>query len=250
MKPIVCTALFFMTCMACTPSGEDAMDLYNEIDMEDDANQLTVEETQNGWSLLFDGQTTAGWRGYNMDSLPGGWVVEGDALKVTTEGQKENLGIITKNIYESFALSLECKLTEGANSGLLYQVKEDTAYRYPYETGPEFQIIDHENWATPLEPWQIMGANYAMYPPKAKPFREVGQWNHLMLVVDGHHVTQLLNGEVVVDYEKYSEDWNQRRNSGKWEDFPDWGTFDRGHIALQNHGAVVWFRDIKLRELD
>ena len=79
-----------------------------------------------------------------------------------------------------------------------------------------------------------------MYPPRVKPYKPLGEWNSLLLVVKGNQVTQILNGEVVVEYEKYSDDWNMLRNSGKWADFPDYGKYDEGHISLQNHGTKVW----------
>jgi hypothetical protein len=96
-------------------------------------------------------------------------------------------------------LSVDFKLTKGANSGIIYQIKEDPKYKFPFETGPEFQIIDHEGWPDPLEDWQILGANYAMYPPVARPYKAVGEWSHALLVVDGNHVTQILNGQLVVE---------------------------------------------------
>ncbi|HEC44477.1 MAG TPA: DUF1080 domain-containing protein, partial [Bacteroides sp.] len=157
-------------------------------------------------------------------------------------------GILSEKEYENFALSAEFRLTRGANSGILFQVKEDPKYEFPYETGPEFQVIDHENWPDPLENWQICGANYAMYPPLKEPYKKLGEWNHILLVVNGNHIIQMLNGEIVVEYEKYSADWNERRNSGKWTAYPDYGKFDTGNIVLQNHGTRVWYRSIKLKE--
>jgi hypothetical protein len=88
-----------------------------------------------------------------------------------------------------------------------------------------------------------------MYPPLVKPYKPLGEWNEILLVVDGNKVTQMLNGEVVVQYVKYSDEWKKLRNSGKWANFPDWGKFDEGHIDLQNHGTKVWFRNIKIKEL-
>ena len=134
-------------------------------------------------------------------------------------------------------------------SGVLYQVAEDKKYQFPYETGPEFQVIDHENWPDSLEDWQINGANYAMYPPLVKPYKPLGEWNQLFLVVQGNTVTQILNGSVVVRYEKYSDEWKKLRNSGKWNAYPDWGKYDEGYISLQNHGTKVWYRSIKIKEL-
>jgi hypothetical protein len=128
-------------------------------------------------------------------------------------------------------------------------VKEDTAYKFPYETGPEFQVIDREGWPDKLEDWQICGANYAMNTPMAKPYRAVGEWNQAMVVVDSTNVTFILNDSITVKYTKYSDEWTIARNSGKWSAYPDYGKYDEGHISLQNHGTKVWYRNIKLKEL-
>ncbi len=234
---------------SATIEDNSPVSLLHQLDKEAPLNTLTEKEAKNGWQLLFDGQSFTGWHGYNMDGVPGFWIIEEQALTMTTEGGAESQDIITNKIYKDFALSAEYRLTRGANSGIIYQVKEDSLYRFPYETGPEFQIIDHENWPDPLEDWQINGANYAMYPPRVKPYKPLGEWNSLLLVVKGNQVTQILNGEVVVEYEKYSDDWNMLRNSGKWADFPDYGKYDEGHISLQNHGTKVWYRNLKIKEL-
>jgi hypothetical protein len=236
--------------IACgRPDPYDAQVLSAELDKNSPPNTLSAREIKNNWQLLFDGTTTDGWRGYNMQDFPDCWSIEDGSFTMNTQGGGEDQDIITTRKYRDFALSLEYKLTSAANSGIIYQIAEDTIYRFPYETGPEFQIIDHEGWPGPLEDWQINGANYAMYPPMAKPFRPAGEWNHALLVIKGNQVTQMLNGEVVVKYEKYSEEWTRLRDSGKWTDFPDWGKFDEGYISLQNHGTKVWYRNIKLKEL-
>jgi hypothetical protein len=228
---------------------KDAMTLYSEIDRSTAPNTLTKNEKDKGWVLLFNGTTTDGWRGYNLDVFPDCWILEDGALTMTTQGRAESQDIISNKKYSSFALSAEFKLTKGANSGILFQISEDKKYKFPYETGPEYQVIDQDNWPDKLENWQICGANYAMYPPMVKPYKPVGEWNQILLVVDGNNVTQMLNGEVVVNYIKNSEEWTKLRNSGKWSAFPDWGKFDEGFISLQNHGTKVWYRNIKLKEL-
>ena len=230
-------------------SKRDPLTLYAELDKKAPVNTLTANEKKKGWQLLFDGKKTEEWHGYNMKDFPDCWTIEDGSLTMKTEGGKESLDIVTNEPYQSFALSLEYKLTKGANSGIIFQIAEDPKYKFPYETGPEFQIIDHENWPDKLEDWQINGANYAMYPPIARPYKPVGEWNHLFLVVDGNYVTQMLNDVVVVKYEKNSEEWEKLRNSGKWADFPDWGKYDEGYISLQNHGTKVFFRNIKLKNL-
>ncbi len=236
--------------ISCGKTGsQSAKDLYQEISWGSKSNTLSATEKDKGWHLLFDGTSTEGWHGYNMKNFPDCWAIENGSLTMNSLGGSEDQDIITNRKYRDFALSLEYMLTKGANSGVIFQVVEDPKYKYPYETGPEFQVIDHENWPDPLEDWQINGANYAMYPPLTRPYKPLGEWNYLLLVVKGNNVTQMLNGEVVVKYEKYSDEWNKLRNSGKWADFPDWGKYDEGYISLQNHGTKVWYRSIKLKEI-
>ncbi|MCU0362146.1 MAG: DUF1080 domain-containing protein [Bacteroidales bacterium] len=244
---IVAVALLLYSCGGADISDPKA--LCDQVSKNKDPNSLSGIEAKSGWQLLFDGHSSSGWHGYNMATFPDCWTIEDNCLTMTTEGGAESLDIITDKIYKDFALSLEYKLTPAANSGIIYQIAEDTLYKFPYETGPEFQVIDHEGWPDTLEPWQINGANYAMYPPAAKPFKPVGEWNHLFLMVKGNEVTQILNGEIVVQYTKYSDEWNKLRNSGKWTAFPDWGKYDEGHISLQNHGTKVWYRSVKIKEL-
>ncbi len=135
--------------------------------------------------------------------------------KYLQKGGESALGIITDKKYKSFVLSIEFKLTYAPNSGIIFRVEENDKYSYPFETGLEFQVKDHDNWQDPLEDRQICGANYAMYPPKVKPYKPIWEWNQVLFIVNHYKVTQLLNGKVVVEYEKYSDEWKQLRNSGK-----------------------------------
>jgi hypothetical protein len=232
-----------------TKKSNDPLSLYSELNKNAPANALTRNEKKNGWQLLFDGKNTTGWHGYSMTVFPDCWTIEDGAYTMTTKGGAESQDIITNKVYKSFAFSIEYKLTKGANSGIIFQVAEDPKYKFPYETGPEFQIIDQENWPDSLEDWQICGANYAMYPPKSKPYKPLGEWNHILLVVNGNNVTQMLNGQVIVEYVKNSDEWKKLRDSGKWANYPDYGKYDEGHISLQNHGTKVWYRNIKIKEI-
>ena len=228
---------------------QDPLAIYAEMDKDAAPNTLADKEKENGWQLLFDGQNFTGWHGYNMSGIPDVWTIQDSSLTMTTEGRAESQDIITDKTYKNFIFTAEFKLTKAANSGIIFQVKEDTIYKFPYETGPEYQVVDHENWPDKLEDVQTCGANYAMYPPKVKASKPLGEWNQAVIIVNGNHVIQMLNGQVVVEYEKYSDDWKKLRASGKWADFPDYGKYDEGHISLQNHGTKVWYRDIKIKEL-
>lgn len=228
---------------------QQPLSLYTELEKNTAVNTLTKDEKNDGWQLLFDGKDFAGWHGYNMKGIPDSWIIEDSALTMTTEGRQESQDIITDKVFKNFAFTAEFKLTKAANSGIIFQVKEDTKYKFPYETGPEFQVIDQDNWPDKLEEWQMCGANYAMYPPKVKAAKPLGEWNRMLLVVNGNHVTQILNGVETVEYEKYSDEWKKLRESGKWADYPDYGKYDEGNISLQNHGTKVWYRNVKIKEI-
>jgi len=247
-KSILCILAVFVLSSASSKK-KDAMTLYSELDRNAAINTLTKTEKQKGWELLFNGKTNDGWHGYNLSVFPDCWIIQDDSFAMTSVGKSENQDIITNKKYRNFALSVDFKLNKGGNSGIIFQVAEDKKYKFPYETGPEFQIIDQDNWPDKLEDWQICGANYAMYPPKTLPSKPIGEWNHILLVVDGNSVTQIINGVVVVTYEKNSEEWWKLRKSGKWSAYPDYGKFDEGFISLQNHGTKAWFRNIKLKVL-
>lgn len=253
MKKLTIKILLLLTAAVLFSFGnvnhQDPLKIYSELDKSNADNTLSAREKKNGWKLLFDGQNFTGWHGYNMTGIPEVWIIEDNSLTMTTKGGAESQDIITDKSYKDFAFSADFKLTKSANSGIIFQVAEDKKYKFPYETGPEYQVIDQDNWPDKLEDWQMCGANYAMYPPKVKPYKALGEWNNAVLVVKGNHVTQLLNGKVVVEYDKYSEEWKKLRASGKWADFPDYGKYDEGHISLQNHGTKVWYRNIKIKEI-
>ena len=254
MKRIIFIVLAFSAIFLLSSCGNEtdlASQLWAELDPSAAPNTLAAKEKNAGWQLLFDGQTPKGWHGYNMQGVPDVWRVEEGCWVVHGEGGGEEQDIITDGIYRDFAFTVEYKLSAGSNSGIIFQVKEDTLYTFPYETGPEIQLLDDSNRPPErrITGVQSHGANYAMYAAKAQPFNPTGEWNRLLLVVKGNHVTHWINGVELVSYEKYSDEWQTLRDSGKWVDFPDYGKFDEGHISLQNHGSQLWFRNIKIKQL-
>lgn len=212
-------------------------------------NTLSKPEIKEGWLLMFDGTTTDGWRSYLSDGIHG-WEVEDGTLKALGLGGDLGGDIISEGRYENFELKLEWKISPQGNSGILYLVQEDTAYHAVYETGPEYQLLDDVDFPEELEDWQLTGANYAMHVAENKELKPVGEWNTSKIVVDHGHVEHWLNGSKVVEYELWSEDWEKRVAEGKWGSYPDYGKVKEGHISLQDHGSVTWFRNIKIREIE
>jgi hypothetical protein len=213
-------------------------------------NQLTEQEKREGWQLLFDGESTKGWRGYNRSDVGEGWIVDNGVLACLGKGGDIGGDIITEEQFKDFELRFEWRIEAGGNSGVFYHVIEDKRFKAPYETGPEYQLIDDFGFPAELQPWQETGADYAMYPAgKGKNLNPAGEWNSTRILFERGHVEHWLNGEKILEFEAWSEDWIGRVNAGKWKDFPEYGKAKKGRIGLQDHGDKAWFRNIKIKIL-
>ncbi|MCD4729743.1 MAG: DUF1080 domain-containing protein, partial [Bacteroidales bacterium] len=211
-------------------------------------NELAEKEISEGWILLFDGQTTNGWRNFTEDKVNEGWQVYDGCLVGLGKGGDLGGDIITIDRYEVFELHLEWAISEGGNSGVFFHVLEGD-YPTIYATGPEYQIIDDAGFSEPLEEWQKSGADYAMYNASDKVLKPVGEFNASRIKVLDGQVEYWLNGEKVVEYELWSDGWKKRVQKSKWKDYPGYGLARNGYIGLQDHGSVVKFRNIKIRDL-
>ena len=218
-------------------------------------NTLSSREKAEGWELLFDGQTLNGWRDFNGTQLSGSWSVEDGSIYADGQGDDGNGYIVTDREFANFHLKWDWKISRGGNSGMIYHVVEAPQYQVPYVTGPEYQIIDDDNWEEvngyPLQPWQRCAVDYAMYVPdfETRELKPAGEWNRSEIIFDNGHVTYLLNGKVTVEFDAWTPDWYERKNAGKWENAPEYGLSRSGHICLQDHGYPAWFRNVKIKEL-
>ncbi|MDB5206558.1 MAG: hypothetical protein JWR72_1633 [Flavisolibacter sp.] len=203
------------------------------------------------WISLFDGKTLAGWHGYNKAGEIKNWTIE-EASLVCLGAAKGDTGgdIVSASEYENFELKWEWKITKEGNSGVMYHVVEDPKYKAPYETGPEYQMIDDIGYPGKLEEWQKTGADYAMnLSNDKKKLKPVGEWNTSKIVFNKGHVEHWLNGEKIVEFEAWTDAWKKEKTEGKWKDFPDYGLAKKGRIALQDHGHKAYFKNIMIREL-
>lgn len=205
----------------------------------------TNQETE--WISLMAADS---WKGYKMDTLPDNWAIEGGIIECFGKAGDVGGDIITREQFDNFELQLEWKISEGGNSGIFYHVIEAEAYHSPYQTGPEYQILDDVGFPYPLEEWQKAGADYAMHLPNdQKSLNPVGSWNSSKIIFNKGKAEYWLNGKKILEFDKFNEDWQKRRNSGKWDDYPDYGKASKGHLGLQDHGAGVWFRKVRVRRL-
>lgn len=200
---------------------------------------------------LFDGKTLNGWHGFNKTGEIKNWNVEDGAMVCLGAAADAHGGdIVSDNEYENFELSWEWKMTTGGNSGVMYHVIEGAAYQAPYETGPEYQMIDDIGFPEKLEDWQKSGADYAMYLTNdKKKLKAVGEWNSSKIVFDNGQVEHWLNGEKVVAFRAWDDAWKKKKEEGKWKEYPNYGMAKKGRIAFQDHGHKVYFRNIMITVL-
>ena len=213
------------------------------------ASKTPMEEasTKGQWISLMDASK---WRAYNRESLPGNWKIKDEIIECFGRAGDVGGDIISREQYADFELSLSWKISANGNSGIFYHTIEDTIYHSPYQTAAEYQILDDVGFTSPVEDWQTTGANYAMHIPNdKKKLNPIGEWNSTRIIFNKGKVEHWLNGEKIVEFDKFSEDWKIKRNSGKWSDFPDYGKANYGYIGLQDHGSGVWFKDVKIRKL-
>ncbi|MCC5904797.1 MAG: DUF1080 domain-containing protein [Balneolaceae bacterium] len=211
---------------------------------------LTQEEIDEGWELLFDGVSTENWRVYNQDSFPEhGWTVEDGVLIFRpVEGVDTGpLDLITNERYQDFELELEWWISERGNSGIFHHIVEQPDQAI-FWSGIEMQILDNDAFPN-LDDNQLSGALYEKKAPEPQNTRPQGEWNSVRIVSDGPSVEYWQNGELVVEFERWSPEWYDLIRGTKFECHPSFGNAPKGHIGLQDHGDEVRFRNIRIREL-
>ncbi|UCC24356.1 MAG: DUF1080 domain-containing protein [Gemmatimonadales bacterium] len=233
---------------ACGPSADaapgDDVEVGPETSPQEVHNTLTEAERAEGWRLLFDGETLEGWRVFGREEMSEGWAVVDGSLTRVAGGARD---IITVDQFRDFELTLEWMVEEGGNSGIFIRASEEVDRIF--EGAPEMQVLDDPNHVDGGDPLTSAGANYALHPAPRGVVRPAGEWNQVRVRVQGNQVTHWLNGQQIVDYELWSDDWKARLAESKFTEWPEYGTYPEGHIGLQDHGDWVAYRNIKIREL-
>jgi hypothetical protein len=214
---------------------------------QSDQSNTLLKAAEPEWESLMDASK---WRGYNQNILPTNWSIT-DSL-ISCFGKAGDMGgdIISTQKYANFEFSWEWKISSEGNSGVFYHVIEDTIYHSPYQTAPEYQLLDDVDFPSPIEDWQKTGANYAMHPANdQKVLKAVGEWNSSRIIFDHGKVSHYLNGALIVSFDKFTPEWQALRGSGKWVDYPDYGKANTGFLGLQDHGSGVWFKEVKIKDL-
>ncbi len=212
-------------------------------------NTLTAAEQKDGWKLLFDGKTIDKWRGFKMAAMPTNWGVVDGTLTLTQVKQPPD--IISIEEFSDFDFRFEWKIGEipgGSNSGVMFYVTEQG--EATYHTGPEYQILDNARHPDGKNPLTTAAACYALYAPSRDVTRPVGEWNESRIVINKGKAQHWLNGEKVVEYDMNSADWKAKVAGSKFKEWSGFGVAHRGHLALQQHGGPVAYRNLKIKTLN
>jgi hypothetical protein len=222
-------------------------------------NTLTAQEKKDGWKLLFDGKTTDGWHSYGKQTATKAWSVKDGAFYLDAEALK-SLGngaggdLVTNEEYENFDLKLDWKIGVKGNSGVIFYIHED-AVKYPdtYETGMEMQVLDN---GTPIK---LGHADAKLYTHRAGDLYDLlaskeadhpqGEWNRAEIISKNGKLDFYLNGVHTLSTTMWNDYWRQMIAISKFKGMPNFGTFKKGKISLQEHGEDVWFKNIRIKRL-
>jgi hypothetical protein len=216
----------------------------------------------DGWRMLFDGRSFAGWRGLGYDSVPSAhWTIENGAIKKIPRGQVPRMpdgqpaaggDLMTIDTFRDFELAWEWKIGRGGNSGIKYNVSEafsvaNTANHAAL--GFEYQLLDDRLAEDNKIPSHRAGALYDMIAPGANVVKPAGEWNQSRIVYRGNHGEHWLNGKKVVEYDMGTAHFDSLLAKSKYRSIKNFADRRAGHIVLQDHGEEVYFRNIRIRVL-
>lgn len=219
----------------------------------DEPKEMAASEDK-GWTYLFDGESFEGWHTYLQDTISSQWQIDNGVMFYKPDPDK-NQGmnnLITDKTYRNYELSLDWKISVDGNSGVFYGVLEDKKFVVPYMTAPEVQIRDYTNIPDFRDKQQMSGAIFGIVGIEEDVANKAGEWNHFLIRID-HDKNQgsvTLNDQKVAEFPVNGEPWEALVQDSKFKDWEGFGITQNGHIGLQDHAHGVWFRNIKIKELE
>lgn len=218
-------------------------------------NKLSKEEKKDGWELLFNGKNLSGWHKYGGEPVGSAWKVENGELFLDASEKdgwqiKGGGDIISDKSFSDFHLSLEWKIAKDGNSGIIFYIHEDVStYKYPWMTGPEMQVLDNAGHPDSKIHKHRAGDLYDLIPCEQETVKPYGEWNLAEIRSKEGQLDFYLNGVKVVSTTLWDEGWEKLIAGSKFAEMPGFGKFKEGKIGLQDHGDMVWYRNVKIRQL-
>jgi len=217
------------------------------------SNADSSRQAEEPWQVLFDGKSLDGWHSYGKPDPGTAWVVEGGVLLFNASAKKGGASggdLVTDQEYDNFHLQLEWKISTKGNSGVIFYVNED-ANKYPetYNTGLEMQILDNDGHPDGKIHKHRAGDLYDLIPCSRETVNPPGKWNKVDIISDKGHLEFHLNGTKVVETTLWDASWKDLVSKSKFASMPGFSIYQKGRIALQDHGDEVWYRNIRIRKL-
>ena len=251
MKLLALGAMVALGLTACG-TGENKADATDTTQTDTTAMSTT---TDTGWISLFDGSTLNGWHTYGKSAPGKAWSVDSGAIFLNASAKKDYQtdgggDLVTSDEFENFDLKLDWKISKNGNSGIVFYVNEDTAkYKETWNTGLEMQVLDNDGHSDGKIPKHRAANLYDLIAASPENVKGPGEWNQAEIISNNGQLDLYLNGTKVVSTTLWDDNWKKMVANSKFKDMPDWGTFKKGHIALQDHGNDVWFKNIMIKKL-
>jgi hypothetical protein len=263
MRLIIPVILAFLAGCGSGPETGDSSETKNDSSMStmsdsssmsaDSAAGVSLTDAQkaDGWQLLFDGKSKSGWHGYLRKGNLESWKVADGALHLDVPGDGKHIGedIVTDDDFENFHFKVDWKISKAGNSGIIFLVKESPEFEYDYYTGPEMQVLDNDGHPDGKIIKHRAGDLYDLITSKPETVKPVGEWNTAEIIKNKDSLQLVLNGTAVVKTKLWDNNWKKLVAGSKFKQWPSFGTFKSGKIALQDHGNQVWYRNIMIKKL-
>jgi hypothetical protein len=209
-----------------------------------------MNNNDTGWVDLFDGTSLNGWHTFGETSVTSKWALDSGAIHFNPDTKGDDGDLVSNESFNNFDLRLDWKIAQGGNSGILFYVQDDKPkYEDTYKTGPEMQVLDDERNEDNKTPSHRAGSLYDMIQATPGAVKPAEQWNTAEIVSNNGKLDFYLNDVHVVDTHIFDDNWKKMIAKSKFKEWPAFGTFKDGHIALQDHGFNVWYKNIIIKKL-
>lgn len=246
MKKLSAIALSGAMLIACNSSSTTS----SEPDSAITDTTTAMQATDAGWVNLFDGSSLNGWHTFGSSDAGSAWTVDSNSIRLNASAKDGRGDLVSNESYENFDLKYDWKISKGGNSGLLFYVQDDKPkYEDTYKTGPEMQVLDDERHDDRKKPSHRAGSLYDMIQATPGAVKPAEEWNTAEIISNNGKLDFYLNGVHVVNTTIFDDNWKKMLDNSKFKEWPAFGTFKSGHIALQDHGNDVWFKNIQIRKL-
>ena len=214
----------------------------------------TQVNEQGEWTPLFDGKSFAGWSKYGGGAVGKAWKIENGELYLDAANKAgwqagDGGDIVTAEEFENFHFKYEWKIAANGNSGVIFLVHESPEYQYPWQTGPEMQVLDNAGHPDAKIISHRAGDLYDLIVSSKETVKPAGEWNQAEIRINKGKLDFFLNGVNIVSTQLFTPEWEALIAKSKFKSMPGFGKYKKGKISLQDHGDVVHYRNLMIKKL-